>query len=53
VEDFDIFKEAGGRNIGIVREFGGVQVRDRLTISLRPKGQDVETVICGVELVAE
>jgi len=48
VEDFDIFKEAGGRNIGIVREFGGVQVRDTLTISLRPKAEDVETVICGI-----
>jgi len=53
LEDFDIVKEAGARNIGIVKEFAAVTVADVLSISLKPKAEDCETVICGIELTAE
>ncbi|MBL7152866.1 MAG: PQQ-binding-like beta-propeller repeat protein [Phycisphaerae bacterium] len=51
--DFDIVKEAGAPNVGIVKEFRGIEVSDVVNVSLRPKAQDGETVICGIELVAE
>lgn len=53
LEDFDIVKEAGRTNIGIVKEFAAVPVADVLSISLKPKAEDCETLICGIELHAE
>ena len=53
LEDFDIVKEAGAPNIGIVKDFSGMQAFDSIDISLFSKIGAVETVICGIELVAE
>ncbi|HIJ53866.1 MAG TPA: PQQ-binding-like beta-propeller repeat protein [Planctomycetes bacterium] len=53
MEDFDIVKEAGAPNIGIVKEFSGVQASDSVDISLDSKIEGVETVVCGIELVVE
>jgi len=53
LEDFDIVKEAGAPNIGIVKEFSGVQASYNMGISLYSKIEGIETVICGIELVAE
>jgi hypothetical protein len=35
--DFDVVKEAGGRNRAVIKEVDGVTVADRLTIELTPK----------------
>lgn len=51
--DFDIVKEAGARNVGIVREFRGIEVETSVRILLTPKTQDSETLICGIEVIQE
>jgi len=53
MEDFDIVKEAGGPNIGIVKEFSAVKATDTMSISLKPGTEESETLICGIELHAE
>ena len=52
LKDFDIVKEAEAPNIGIVKEFAAVPASDTMRISLRPR-RGSETVICGIELIAE
>lgn len=53
LEDFDIVAEAGFPNVGIVRTFKGIQTSDFVTISLTPADANRETILCGIEIVAE
>ncbi|MBN2270192.1 MAG: PQQ-binding-like beta-propeller repeat protein, partial [Sedimentisphaerales bacterium] len=53
LKKFDIAKEAGAPNIGIVKEFTVVQASDTMHISLKPRKRRGEPVICGIELIAE
>ncbi|UCG49192.1 MAG: PQQ-binding-like beta-propeller repeat protein [Phycisphaerales bacterium] len=53
LKNFDIVKEAGAPGIGIVREFSCVRAPDNLDITLHSKVEGVETVICGIEVIAE
>ncbi|HPY52054.1 MAG TPA: malectin domain-containing carbohydrate-binding protein, partial [Sedimentisphaerales bacterium] len=53
LEDFDIVAEAGSPNVGIVRTFKGIQTSDFVTISLTPTDACSETILCGIEIVAE
>ncbi len=54
VSSLDVVKEAKGPWRGLVRRFGGVQVKDKLTIALTPaEGSKRPPVLCGVEVVAE
>lgn len=51
LERFDIVKEAGGPLRAVVREFRGVEVRDGLTVELKPvRG---ETFLSGIEVLPE
>jgi hypothetical protein len=51
LRDFDVAREAGGANRGVVRTFQKIEVGDDLTISFRPKvGQPL---VSGVRLVAD
>ena len=52
LEDFDIVKKAGGANIGIVKEFTALSSSGDVDISLKPKEDSLETVICGIEIIA-
>ena len=52
LKGFDIAKEAGGPNRGLVRAFSGVRAGETLTIALRPVTR-APAVLCGVEIVAE
>jgi len=51
LRDFDVFKEAGGRNKALVKEFKGVTVRDTLTIGFTQKVNSPE--INALEVVPE
>lgn len=55
IASLDIFKEAGGHNRPLVKEFRGIEAGQTLRIALTPaSGARVqETVLCGVELQAE
>jgi hypothetical protein len=39
--------------VGIVRTFKGIQTSDFVTISLTPTDASAETILCGIEIVAE
>ena len=52
---FDVVKEAGGSHRAVVREFGGIQVKNNLEIELVPKGKNPSSmnelpILCGVEV---
>jgi len=51
LKNFDIVKEAGGVNRAVVKEFTGVDVAGKLTISLLPKTGS--TLIGGIEAIME
>ena len=53
LKGFDIVAEAKSPNVGIVKTFSGVSASDYVTISLTPADPEMETVLCGVEIVAE
>src|SRR5262249_40146566 len=58
LSNFDIVKEAGGANRGIVKEFKGVQVTDRLDVRFLPAENAEPTsanvpLLCGIEVVRE
>jgi outer membrane protein assembly factor BamB len=57
LEDFDIAKEAGGPMKTVVKEFGGIKVKDDLVVALTPSPQmgpaTVGPVLCGVEVALE
>lgn len=40
IDGLDIFKEAGGRNRALVREFKGVAARDAVTVELISKSKE-------------
>ncbi|MHC4087795.1 MAG: outer membrane protein assembly factor BamB family protein, partial [Planctomycetota bacterium] len=55
VGGFDVAKEAGGSYRAVVREFGGIQVKNNLEIELVPKGKNPSStnevpILCGVEV---
>ena len=51
--DFDVAAEAGPR-VALVKEFPGVEVADKLEISLSPAAGDRgKPLVCGLEIVAE
>ena len=51
LEEFDVTREAAGRNRAIVREFKGVSIGVELTIGL--VARTGKPLLCGVEIVAE
>lgn len=58
LKDFDIAAAAEGRNCAIVREFAGIEVRDRLIIEFEPSesssaGSAAAPLLSGLELVRE
>ena len=50
--DFDIAREAGGNNRGVVKEFRGVKVHEALELDFAGATQN-PAVLCGVELIEE
>ena len=56
-EGFDVFKEAGGKNRALVKEFTGVDVNDTLTIEFVPRttGSEPERlpILQGIEVERE
>jgi len=54
-KNFDIVAEAGAGNRAVVREFNGISVDRKLTITLTPTDSSPvkETILCGIEIVAE
>lgn len=52
---FDILKEAGGRNRGVVKEFKGVRVGKELVLTFTPSttAKRAVTLLNGIEVVAE
>ena len=53
LEDFDIIKETQSPDVGLMKEFTQVNISDALTVSLTPAAGDFETIICGIEIIAE
>ena len=53
LKDFDVAAEAEASNVGIVKVFTGINVAEYVTITLTPADPNVETVLCGIEIVAE
>ena len=51
LKDFDVFKEAGGANKPVIKEFKGVAVKDKLAIDFETNIQNPE--INGIEILAE
>ncbi len=51
----DIVKETAHPNIGLVKEFSKIPAADSLTLTLTPAdaAQTAETIICGIEIIAE
>ncbi|OGV69804.1 MAG: hypothetical protein A2283_13080 [Lentisphaerae bacterium RIFOXYA12_FULL_48_11] len=52
LHDFDIIKEAGGYNRGIIREFKGIAAEETMNLEFVP-ATDMLPLICGIELIAE
>lgn len=55
LKEFDVAREAGGPNRGIVREFPGVEVADKAVIELRRSNPETlkKPILSGVELTLE
>ncbi|UCD50303.1 MAG: PQQ-binding-like beta-propeller repeat protein [Phycisphaerales bacterium] len=53
LKNFDIADEAQAPDVGIVKEFTGIRAADHIVVSLTPADPDIETVICGIEIVAQ
>ena len=51
LKDFDVFKEAGGANKPVIKEFKGIEVTEKLEIDFETKEQNPE--INGIEILAE
>ena len=49
--DFDIVREAGSADVGVVNEFRGVGADSILTVKLSPKVG--ETLLCGIEVTRD
>ncbi|MCX5643997.1 MAG: PQQ-binding-like beta-propeller repeat protein [Phycisphaerae bacterium] len=53
LKGFDIVAEARSPNVGIVKRFSGIRASDSITVSLTSAGPNTETILCGIEIVAE
>jgi outer membrane protein assembly factor BamB len=53
LKGFDIVAEAKSPHVGIVKKFPGIVASDSLTVSLTPADPKMETILCGIEIVAE
>jgi len=54
LEAFDIFKDAGGINRPVVKEFKGINIKDDLRIALTPATESqAPPLLCGIEIIAE
>ena len=53
LQNFDIVAATGSPNIGLVKTFADIQADQDILITLTPAQEDVETVICGLEILAE
>jgi hypothetical protein len=53
LKSFDIMAEAKSPNVGLVKKFSGIPASDSITITLTPADPNTETIICGVEILAE
>nr|NIP28721.1 hypothetical protein [Phycisphaerae bacterium]NIP56261.1 hypothetical protein [Phycisphaerae bacterium]NIS53447.1 hypothetical protein [Phycisphaerae bacterium]NIU10917.1 hypothetical protein [Phycisphaerae bacterium]NIU60163.1 hypothetical protein [Phycisphaerae bacterium] len=53
LEDLDIIKETRSPDVGLMKEFKQVNISNTLTVSLKAAADDFETIICGIEIVAE
>ncbi len=55
LKDFDIVKQAGGVRTGLVKEFKGIVVEDKLVMTLRvvDSSSTKEPILCGFEAVRE
>jgi hypothetical protein len=52
LQDFDIIKETQSPDVGLMKEFTQINISDTLTVSLTPPAGDVETIICGIEIMS-
>jgi len=55
LENFDIVKEAGGRNKTVIKEFKNIAVKDALKIELKKTAgkNQKPPILCGIEMIAE
>ncbi len=53
LKEFDIVAEARSSRVGIVKTFHGIRASDSVTVSLTPADPNSETILCGVEILAE
>jgi len=53
LENLDIIKEAGAPQRGIVREWKGIEAKDKVTVTFKSKTAPFTALLCGLELVAE
>jgi hypothetical protein len=53
LKDFDIIKETQSPDVGLMKEFRQVNISDTLTVSLKATADDFETILCGIEIIAE
>lgn len=53
LEAFDIVAEAQWPLVGIVKEFSDIRASESIDIALTPAAPGVETIICGIEIIAE
>jgi len=56
-KDFDIFREAGGSNRAVVKQFKDIEVAHSLKVELVPKAgeltEETAPVLCGIEVFRE
>lgn len=56
-KDFDIFRQAGGKNRAVVKEYGGIDASEEITIEFVPKTEDPKPdqlpLLQGIELERE
>ncbi len=53
LKGFDIVAEAKAPNVGIVKKVPGIVASGSLTVSLTPADPKMETILCGIEVIAE
>jgi outer membrane protein assembly factor BamB len=53
LKGFDIVAEAQSPNVGIVKKFSAIPAADYITVSLTPADPNMETILCGIEIIAE
>ncbi|MBM4025789.1 MAG: hypothetical protein FJ280_10345 [Planctomycetes bacterium] len=53
LKGFDIVAQARSANVGLVQTFPAIPASDSLTITLTPADPNMETILCGIEIIAE